>query len=69
MLQPCPKCSGRVMLDRAYCNYGRVETFCIKCGKRWEYDRTHPIAMKLNRIERLREYSQNGLDINLFHSQ
>lgn len=61
MLQPCSRCSGKVMIDRAYCNYGHIELFCIKCGKRWEYHRTHPTAIAINKLERRRERSVNGL--------
>lgn len=61
MLSPCERCGGKVMIDRAYCNYGHVELACIICGKRWEYHRTHPVAVALNKLEGRRERSLNGL--------
>lgn len=49
------------MIDRAYCNYGHVELSCIICGKRWEFHRTHPMAIVINKIERDRQRYVNGL--------
>lgn len=60
MLQPCERCDGRVMVDRAFCNYGHVEVFCIICGWRAEYHRNDPRAIAINKIERAREYALNG---------
>jgi hypothetical protein len=63
MLKPCERCQGKVMIDRAYCNYGHIELFCIICGKRWEYHRSHPIATAINKLERIRERSVNGIGV------
>lgn len=60
MTLTCSKCSGRVFLDRAYCNYGHIEMFCIICGKRWEHHRASSIAIKINALEKRREFEKNG---------
>jgi DNA-directed RNA polymerase subunit RPC12/RpoP len=59
----CSKCSGRVFLDRAYSNYGHVELFCLRCGKRWEAHKDSPVAKILNKIERKRELGHFGNNI------
>jgi len=59
----CNKCSGRVLLDRAYSSYGHVELFCLRCGKRWEAHRDSPVAQILNRIERRRELGHFGKNL------
>lgn len=59
----CSKCDGRVLLDRAFSNYGHVELFCLKCGKRWEARRDSFVAIVFNRIERKRELGHFGRDI------
>jgi DNA-directed RNA polymerase subunit RPC12/RpoP len=56
----CDRCSGKIFIDRAFCNYGNVEMFCIKCGKRWEFHYTDPIAKRINAIEKKRELAKNG---------
>jgi hypothetical protein len=61
MLEPCTRCGGKVMIDRAYCNFGHVELSCIICGKRWEYHRTHPWAKFINKIEAKRNRAKNGI--------
>lgn len=35
----CPRCAGRVLVDRQYSSVAHLETYCIKCGKRKFY---HP---------------------------
>lgn len=62
MLKACDRCNGMVMIDRAYCNYGHIELFCIICGNRWEYHRNHPVAIAISKIERRRERVVNGLN-------
>lgn len=54
MTLQCPRCGGRILLDRAYCNKGHVELFCIICGKRWEAHRTSLAAIAINNIENRR---------------
>ena len=33
----CPKCNGRMFIDRAFSEYSHMETFCIRCGNRKFY--------------------------------
>jgi hypothetical protein len=68
-IEPCRRCNGKVMLDRAYCNYGHVELSCIKCGARWEFHKTHQFAVKINKLEKMRELGLNGVDPFTFLSQ
>lgn len=51
----CGKCSGRVFLDRVYSNYGHIELFCIRCGKRWEAHKDSIEAQAFNKLEKRRE--------------
>lgn len=59
----CSKCSGRVLMDRTYTNYGHLELFCLRCGKRWEAHKDTPIAKAFNRVERKRELGHFGRNI------
>lgn len=65
----CGKCSGRVFLDRAYSNYGHVELFCIRCGKRWEAHKNSYEATVINKIERRRELGIYAKNSDLLFSQ
>lgn len=69
MLKSCERCDGKVMIDRAFCNYGHIELFCIICGKRWEFHRDHPIAVAIRKIEKIREFGVNGLSPQLLLSR
>ncbi len=35
----CKRCSGRVFIDRVFSQKMHVELFCIRCGKRWMFDK------------------------------
>lgn len=60
-LKPCDRCGGKVMVDRAFCNYGHVELSCIICGNRWEYRKDTEIAIIINKLERRRALGLNGI--------
>jgi hypothetical protein len=60
-LKPCNRCGGFVVVDRIYSNFGHIELSCLICGNHWEYHRTHPTAIAINRMERRRERGLNGL--------
>jgi len=56
----CSKCNGRVLVDRTHSDYGHLELFCLKCGKRWEAHRDTLVAKVFKRIERKRELGYLG---------
>lgn len=62
----CRKCNGRVFIDRAYSNQGRIELSCIECGKRWELHESTTMAKILTKIERRKEL---GINENVFLSK
>jgi hypothetical protein len=62
----CSKCNGRVLLDRAYSNYGHVELFCLRCSKRWEAHRDTFVAKIFNKLERKRELGHFGNNLTDF---
>lgn len=49
----CPRCNGKVFIDRSRYNYEHVEFFCIICGKRWEAHKNSFTAQVFNKLERL----------------
>jgi len=51
----CPKCDGKIFLDRTGNNYGHLELFCLRCGKRWEAHKDTFEARTISRLERKRK--------------
>lgn len=62
----CKKCSGRVFLDRTHSNYGHVEFFCMRCGKRWDIHRDTIIAKYFTQLEKVRRSCYIGNSNLLF---
>jgi hypothetical protein len=56
----CPKCSGRVFIDRGQSSFGDIELFCLVCGRRWELHRSHQSAKIFTRLEKSREVGYSG---------
>lgn len=57
----CPKCSGKMFVDRVYTEESHLEVFCIMCGKRKMYDTTKDNIKWLVRLEKLVAKAANGL--------